>query len=29
VCGGCRARAWYASGGDFMAEDPHCILIGN
>lgn len=25
-CGGCRARAWYASGGDFMAEDPNCII---
>lgn len=29
ICGGCRARAWYASGGDFMAEDPNCIFSGN
>ena len=28
TCGGCRARAWYGSGGDYMAEDPHCILTG-
>ena len=28
VCGGCRARAWYASG-DYLSEDPHCILTGN
>ncbi len=25
VCGGCRARA-YAKAGDFLAEDPACIL---
>ena len=28
ACGGCRARAWYGSGGDYMAEDPHCIMTG-
>ncbi|MGE5554020.1 MAG: putative heme d1 biosynthesis radical SAM protein NirJ2 [Betaproteobacteria bacterium] len=25
VCGGCRARAFYATGGDYMAEDPWCL----
>lgn len=25
-CGGCRARAWHHSGGDYLAEDPYCIL---
>ncbi|MBT9173421.1 MAG: putative mycofactocin radical SAM maturase MftC [Syntrophomonadaceae bacterium] len=25
VCGGCRARAYYYTGGDFMAEDPWCL----
>jgi putative heme d1 biosynthesis radical SAM protein NirJ2 len=29
ICGGCRARAWHASNGDFMAEDPHCTFSGN
>ena len=24
-CGGCRARAYYYSGGDFMAEDEWCL----
>jgi AdoMet-dependent heme synthase len=28
ICGGCRARAWYGSDGDFMAEDPHCTFSG-
>jgi len=23
-CGGCRARAYFYSGGDYMAEDPWC-----
>jgi radical SAM protein with 4Fe4S-binding SPASM domain len=26
VCGGCRARAFYASGGNYMAADPDCIF---
>lgn len=25
ICGGCRARAYYYSGGDFMAEEPWCL----
>ncbi|NLY55004.1 MAG: putative heme d1 biosynthesis radical SAM protein NirJ2 [Firmicutes bacterium] len=25
VCGGCRARAYYATDGDYMAEDPWCL----
>jgi len=25
-CGGCRARAYYYTGGDFMAEDPDCVF---
>lgn len=25
VCGGCRARAYYYTGGDYMAEDPWCL----
>lgn len=25
ICGGCRARAYYYSGGDYMAEDPGCL----
>jgi len=25
ICGGCRARAFYYSGGDFMAEEPWCL----
>jgi len=25
TCGGCRARAYHAAGGDYMAEDPHCV----
>ncbi|WP_425060683.1 Putative mycofactocin radical SAM maturase MftC [Sporomusa carbonis] len=24
VCGGCRARAYYYSGGDYLAEEPWC-----
>ena len=26
VCGGCRARS-FASGGDYLAEEPYCIYI--
>ena len=29
ICGGCRARAWHASGGDYMAADPYCVCSGN
>jgi radical SAM protein with 4Fe4S-binding SPASM domain len=25
VCLGCRARAFYATRGNYMAEEPHCI----
>ncbi|MDI3280757.1 MAG: putative heme d1 biosynthesis radical SAM protein NirJ2 [Bacillota bacterium] len=25
ICGGCRARAYYYTGGDYMAEDPWCL----
>ncbi|HEY3396490.1 MAG TPA: putative heme d1 biosynthesis radical SAM protein NirJ2 [Armatimonadota bacterium] len=25
VCGGCRARAYYYSGGDYLAEEPWCL----
>lgn len=25
VCLGCRARAYYDSHGNYMAEEPHCI----
>ncbi|MDI6870140.1 MAG: putative heme d1 biosynthesis radical SAM protein NirJ2 [Bacillota bacterium] len=25
VCGGCRARAFYATRGDYLAEDPWCL----
>lgn len=25
VCSGCRARAYYYTGGDYMAEDPWCL----
>ncbi len=25
VCGGCRARAYYYTDGDYMAEDPWCL----
>ncbi|MDH5756430.1 MAG: SPASM domain-containing protein, partial [Nitrospinota bacterium] len=25
VCEGCRARAFYESSGDYMAEEPYCI----
>jgi heme b synthase len=25
ICLGCRARAFYASRGNYMAEEPHCI----
>ncbi len=24
ICGGCRARAYYYSDGDYMAEEPWC-----
>lgn len=26
ICGGCRARAYYYSDGDYMATDPWCTL---
>ncbi len=26
-CGGCRARAYYYTNGDFMAEDPECVFV--
>lgn len=26
ICGGCRARAYYATG-DFLAEDPYCTYL--
>ena len=25
ICGGCRARAYYYSGGDYLAEEPWCL----
>ena len=25
VCNGCRARAYYNSHGNYMAEEPYCI----
>ena len=25
VCLGCRARAFYATHGNYMAEEPHCV----
>jgi len=25
ICGGCRARAYYYTEGDYMAEDPWCL----
>ncbi|MDQ7822483.1 MAG: radical SAM protein [Candidatus Eremiobacteraeota bacterium] len=25
LCGGCRARAYFAAGGDYMASDPWCL----
>ena len=25
ICGGCRARAYYYSDGDYMAEEPWCV----
>jgi radical SAM protein with 4Fe4S-binding SPASM domain len=25
VCLGCRARAFYAAHGNYMAEEPHCV----
>ena len=28
ACGGCRARAAYYHGGDYMAEEPWCIYHG-
>jgi len=28
ICGGCRARAFYASGGNMMAADPWCLYRG-
>jgi len=27
ACGGCRARAWAAKGGDLLAEDPLCTHV--
>ena len=27
ICGGCRARAYYYSGGDYMAEEPWCLYL--
>ncbi len=29
ICGGCRARAAYYHGGDYMAEEPWCLYPGN
>ena len=26
ICGGCRARAYYYSDGDFMSEEPWCTM---
>jgi putative heme d1 biosynthesis radical SAM protein NirJ2 len=26
ICGGCRARAYYYSDGDYLAEEPWCIF---
>lgn len=28
ICGGCRARAYYYTGGDYQAEDPWCLYRG-
>ncbi|MBO6237104.1 MAG: SPASM domain-containing protein, partial [Schwartzia sp.] len=28
ACGGCRARAAYYAGGDYMAEEPLCLYHG-
>ena len=25
ICLGCRARAFYATHGNYMAEEPHCV----
>jgi AdoMet-dependent heme synthase len=27
ICGGCRARAYYYSEGDYMAEEPWCLYL--
>ncbi|MGQ9733041.1 MAG: heme d1 biosynthesis radical SAM protein NirJ2, partial [Candidatus Zipacnadales bacterium] len=27
ICGGCRARAYYYSGGDYLAEEPWCCYL--
>lgn len=27
ICGGCRARAYYYSGGDYLAEEPWCLYL--
>ncbi|MDU5950663.1 MAG: radical SAM/SPASM domain-containing protein, partial [Paenibacillus macerans] len=24
ICGGCRARSYYYSGGNYLAEEPWC-----
>lgn len=29
LCGGCRARAYYYSGGDYLAEEPWCGMGGS
>jgi putative heme d1 biosynthesis radical SAM protein NirJ2 len=28
ICGGCRARAYYYSDGDYLAEEPWCAFAG-
>lgn len=28
ICGGCRARAYYHTGGDYMAQDNWCLYRG-
>jgi radical SAM protein with 4Fe4S-binding SPASM domain len=28
ICVGCRARAYYYSGGDYLAEEPWCLYPG-
>lgn len=25
ICGGSRSRAWWSTGGDYLAEDPRCV----
>jgi len=27
ICGGCRARAYYYSNGDYLAEEPWCLYL--